>query len=242
VYEEAVRGLSQVSVDIIHGSLLAFRCLLNHSMKFMEDSKYRETFELIFRLREHKEPMIRKVVILAIAGLASYDSDLFARDYLSPSMEFILISLRKEKEKSTCKFPSASFSSYWSVFNAIGEIVQSVKSGITDYLPSILALIKESLSPVRRSVRSIHFFLFWTIQSGKVKVSVEPAVFHCVGTLCKALGGSIFRQLPEIIDLMFQTGLSEVLVNTVSELSKIIPQLHIPIQGILIGGPHYYLH
>ncbi len=160
VYEEAVRGLSQVSVDIIHGSLLAFRCLLNHSMKFMEDSKYRETFELIFRLREHKEPMIRKVVILAIAGLASYDSDLFARDYLSPSMEFILISLRKEKEKSTCKFPSASFSSYWSVFNAIGEIVQSVKSGITDYLPSILALIKESLSPVRRSVRSIHFFLF----------------------------------------------------------------------------------
>lgn len=103
IYDEAYKGLSHPAVEIIHGSLLSFRVLFTQPGKLLEDTKYREAFEIIFRLRDHKDPSVRKSVVSIFPGFAYHETEVFVREYLNFTMDFLLNQSRKEKEKSACK-------------------------------------------------------------------------------------------------------------------------------------------
>jgi FKBP12-rapamycin complex-associated protein len=106
-----LKNISQLQLEAIHGALLAFRCLFNQEGKYLEDSKYREAFEQIFRLREHKEFIVRKTVVSSFPGLAKHESDFFVKDYLHFTVDFLLNQARKEKDKSICKLLCVNFDS-----------------------------------------------------------------------------------------------------------------------------------
>lgn len=60
----------------------------------------------------------------------------------------------------------------------------------------------------------------------------EEAMFQCIGMLAEAVGPHLTKLLHSQLDLMFDCGLSESLVQALLSISRHIPPLLKTIQGI----------
>jgi FKBP12-rapamycin complex-associated protein len=132
MYHEAVRGFKQNTNESIHASLLVLKELLDQGAMYMQ-THYREASDIVFRYKDHREPAIRKTVILLIPNLASYAPTDFAANHMHKFMVYLLGMLKKEKERNDA-------------FYAIGNIANSVKSAIAPYLDDVLIHVREGLS------------------------------------------------------------------------------------------------
>src|SRR5690606_9206737 len=68
----------------------------------------------------------------------------------------------------------------------------------------------------------------------KNRPMVDPAVFKCISMLANAVGQALTRHMHELLELMFATGLSEPLRQSLVDLSHCIPQLLPMIQDRLL--------
>ena len=83
--------------------------------------------------KDHRDPTIRKTVVLLIPDLASYSPAVFASKYLHQFMLYLSGMLKREKERNDA-------------FLAIGNVANSVKSAIAPYLDGVLIYVREGLS------------------------------------------------------------------------------------------------
>ncbi|KAH8808527.1 armadillo-type protein [Xylogone sp. PMI_703] len=132
IYEEAVQGVRQGSVEYIHGSLLVIKELLQQGGMFMHEH-YQEVCDIVFRHKDHRDPQIRKTVVALIPELANYSPTEFAQSYLHKFMVFLSGMLKKDKDRNEA-------------FLAIGNIANAVKSAIAPYLDGVLIYVREGLS------------------------------------------------------------------------------------------------
>jgi FKBP12-rapamycin complex-associated protein len=166
------------------------------------DSKYESTSEMIFKMREHKDTLIRRAVVELASTLAVYNPEIFVGAYLNNYMVHLIGQLRKDKDRAA-------------VFVAIGKVAIAVGSHIAMYLDAVLSSIKESLST-----------------RGKMRVTAEAQIFECISMLAKAVGPALTKYMHELLDQMFQTGLTESLRQALVDLSMYIPPLLPTIQGL----------
>jgi FKBP12-rapamycin complex-associated protein len=131
LYDEVYKGLKGSSIDAIHGSLLALQCLIHQ--KFFDGSKFTEACDAVFKLRDHKDALVRKSVVLVMPILASFDSAAFGSEYLDAMMSHLFTLLKKEKERGF-------------ILVSIGQTSMAVKNRLMDYLPAIFLVIRENLS------------------------------------------------------------------------------------------------
>jgi FKBP12-rapamycin complex-associated protein len=201
VFEEIQKGLKLTSQEAIHGSLLALGELFNSSSKFPE-GRFNEIGEIVFRYKEHRDPLIRKTVMAMIPDLAKYDPQLFIDNYFETAMQYLLGQLKKDRERA-------------SAFNSIGKVSLAVGSSISPYLDSILGSVKECL-----------------VLKGKQRsVQTESPAYECVSMLAVAVGPTLTKYMHELLDYMFAGGLTESLVQALVNLSSNIPPLLPTIQG-----------
>lgn len=132
IYDEAVQGVRQGSLEYIHGSLLVIKDLLQQGGMFMHEH-YQEACEIIFRHKDHRDVQVRKTVVLLIPELANYSPTEFAQSYLHKFMVFLSGMLKKDKDRNDA-------------FLAIGNIANAVKSAIAPYLDGVLIYVREGLS------------------------------------------------------------------------------------------------
>jgi len=132
IYDEAVQGVKQGSVEFVHGSLLVIKELLQQGGMFMHEH-YQEVCEIIFRHKEHRDIQIRRTCVVLIPELAIYSPTEFAQSYLHKFMVFLSSMLKKDKERNDA-------------FLAIGNIANAVKSAIAPYLDGVLIYVREGLS------------------------------------------------------------------------------------------------
>ena len=132
IYEESLQGLKSSNVDWVHGSLLVFKELLLKGAMFMNEN-YRNTCEIILRLKDHRDPKIRTQVVLTIPILASYAPLDFTNNYLHRFMIYLQAQLKRDKERNPA-------------FIAIGKIANAVGHSIAQYLDGIIVYIKEGLT------------------------------------------------------------------------------------------------
>lgn len=132
IYEEAVQGVRQGSVEYIHGSLLVIKELLQQGGMFMHEH-YQEVCEIVFRHKDHRDATIRRTVVILIPELANYSPTEFAQSYLHKFMIFLSGMLKKDKDRNDA-------------FLAIGNIANAVKSAIAPYLDGVLIYVREGLS------------------------------------------------------------------------------------------------
>ena len=99
--------------------------------KFLTD-KFTDVCENINRLKDSKDPIIRRSVIQTIPVLASFDPSEFSASYLNNFMLYMLAQIKKEKEKIV-------------FFQAVGKISDVVGSNIVPYLDQIIGSIKDSI-------------------------------------------------------------------------------------------------
>jgi len=132
IYEEAVQGVRQGTVEYIHGSLLVISELLQQGGMFMHEH-YQEACEIVFRHKDHRDHHIRKTVIGLIPDLANYSPTEFGQSYLHKFMVFLSGMLKRDKDRNDA-------------FLAIGHIANAVKSAMAPYLDGILIYVREGLS------------------------------------------------------------------------------------------------
>ncbi|KAF7543089.1 hypothetical protein G7Z17_g11028 [Cylindrodendrum hubeiense] len=141
IYNESKQGLKVNTVESIHGSLLVLKELLEQGAMYMQEH-YQQACEIVFKHKEHRDPTIRKTVVLLIPDLASYSPADFANTWLHKFMVYLSSMLKKDKERNDA-------------FMAIGTIANSVKSAIAPYLDGVLIYVREGLSLQSRKRGSV---------------------------------------------------------------------------------------
>ncbi len=141
MYTETLVGLKMNTIESVHASLLVLRELLEQGGMFMQEH-YQEACEIVFRHKDHRDPTIRKTVVMLIPDLANYSPADFAHTYLHKFMLFLSGMLKKGGERNDA-------------FLAIGNIANSVKSAIAPYLDGVLIYVREGLSLQSRKRGSV---------------------------------------------------------------------------------------
>ncbi|ANB15188.1 phosphatidylinositol kinase-related protein kinase TOR2 [Sugiyamaella lignohabitans] len=131
ILEEAQSGFKTAITETIHGSLLVYRELLGHAGMFMQP-RYIEVCDTVLRYKDHKDPLIRRTVIMILPDLAKYNPVEFTKRYLVDCTAHLIGQLKKEKDRGL-------------VFLSIGNIAVSVRSNMTFYLEPILENVREGL-------------------------------------------------------------------------------------------------
>lgn len=93
---------------------------------------YDETCEIVYKHKDHREPIIRKQVVTLIPILADYSPIEFSQSWLHRFMAFLSTMLNVEKTRNEA-------------FLAVGAIANAVKSAIAPYLESVLKYIQLGL-------------------------------------------------------------------------------------------------
>jgi len=107
ILQEAQKGISSTSPDVIQGSLLMYRELLKTTGVFMTDY-YGDTFEKIFNHRTHKDLAVRKTVISILPTCALYNPARFTEHFLFRSMSWLLQQMNKPGERTQGKHARCS--------------------------------------------------------------------------------------------------------------------------------------
>ncbi|KAI8813143.1 armadillo-type protein [Cladochytrium replicatum] len=215
--EEAQKGFKSANVDVVHGSLLALKELMTHPDKYME-SRFRDRCDTVMRYKESRDSLVRRTVIVMLPTLASFQPDAFVASYLDSSMAYLLVQLRKDRERGAA-------------FISIGKIAIAVGSHIGPYLDAILQIIREGLT-----------------FKGRVKAPSEPPIFSCISMLAIAVGPALTKYMHELLDQIMSTGLTEPLYKALTDLAKNIPPLLPTIQDRLLNmlsmilSGHSYRH
>ncbi|KAI9820202.1 MAG: phosphatidylinositol kinase- protein kinase tor1 [Pycnora praestabilis] len=203
IYDEALQGLKLNTTESIHGSLLTIKELLLKGGMFMHDH-YREACDIVLRSKDHREPLIRRQIVILIPILASYAPMDFVNTYLHKFMIHLQGQLKKEKDRNPA-------------FIAVGKIASAVGSAIAPYLDGILVYVREGLSVKARN-----------------RTSNEAPVFECISMLSIAVGQTLSKYMEALLDPIFACGLSESLTQALVDMAHYIPPIKSMIQEKLL--------
>ncbi|GHJ88255.1 hypothetical protein NliqN6_4657 [Naganishia liquefaciens] len=177
---------------------------------------YRNACELILRFKDHKEPLIRRTVITLIPAMGTYDQQAFQELFLHRSMAHLQHQLSKPGERDAA-------------FLAIGHLAVNLGSEMKPFIERIITNVKESLG-----------------LRGKKNAPDEKPIFQCIAMLASALGPSMTKYMHDVLDLMFQWGLTEQLRQALVVIARHIPPLLESIQerllnllSMILGGKPY---
>jgi phosphatidylinositol kinase/protein kinase (PI-3 family) len=67
--------------------------------------------------------------------------------------------------------------------------------------------------------------------TSKNRIQTDTPIFNCISMLANAVGQALTKYMHELLELMFATGLSEPLRQSLTDLSSCIPPLLPIIQG-----------
>ncbi|KAJ7696596.1 armadillo-type protein [Mycena rosella] len=163
-----------------------------------------DTAEQILRFRSHRDTLIRKLVMSLIPNLATYDTQTFSDLYLKKSMAHLLDMLDKPTDRHMA-------------FVAIGYTATFVKSDMKPYLESAMQHIKQGLQVQK-----------------KKNVEAEGPIFQCIAMLAAAVGPALTKWLHDVLELMFNCGLSEPLREALVAIATNIPPFLKIIQARLL--------
>ncbi|KAI9850778.1 MAG: phosphatidylinositol kinase- protein kinase tor1 [Thelocarpon superellum] len=203
IYDEALQGLKMNTVETIHASLLTLKELLLKGGMFMTD-RYRDVCEIVLRYKDHREPLIRRQVVILIPILASYAPQDFVNSYMHKFMTHLSSQLRREKDRNPA-------------FIAVGKIAGAVGSAIAPYLDGILVQVREGLRVKAHN-----------------KNANERPVFECISMLSIAVGQTLSKYMEALLDPIFACGLSESLTQALVDMAHYIPPIKPMIQGKLL--------
>ncbi|KAF9116461.1 phosphatidylinositol kinase- protein kinase tor1 [Mortierella sp. AM989] len=225
IHEESQRGLRIASTESIHGSLLIFRELTLHANMYIYD-KFRDTCETVLRFKDHRDSLIKRTVMHLLPIMAAYDPSDFMIVYMDKAMGHLLGQIQTDKERKIINDADRSVA-----FRAIGKLALVAKRDMEEYLDEAIRCIKEDL---RAKINS------------KTRTAPDPSIFSCISMLAQAVGQTMEIYIPELLDLMLKTGLSEPMCQSLTDISTYIPRSLSGIQGrlldmisLILSGSHY---
>ncbi|XP_041480411.1 serine/threonine-protein kinase mTOR-like [Lytechinus variegatus] len=179
-----------------------------YCLELMQE-KFNPVCQQVLKFRGSRNPLIQQILLNLLPRLAAFEPKKFVDSYLDDTVNYMLISLRRERERSNA-------------FQAVGLLAVAVKGNITEHLSKILEIVRSSL-PHKDIPHRKH-----------KSIIVDPAVFTCISMLARAVGPVIARDVKELLEPMLAVGLSPALTAALHDLAKQIPQLKKDIQDGLL--------
>ncbi|KAF2097118.1 FAT-domain-containing protein [Rhizodiscina lignyota] len=205
LYDEVLKGFALNTTESIHGSLLTVKQLLLKGGMYMDGNRYREACDIVFRYKEHKDPIIRREVLNIIPTLAGYSPDKFTNNYLHMCMLWLQNLINRKLKDNTAAFVT------------IGNIALAVKAKIVPYVDGILSHIRDALLAKTRN-----------------KQIDEAPVFECLSMVSIAVEQTLSKYVPGLLDPMFQCGLSDSLTQALVDMAHYVPPSKPAIQDKLL--------
>lgn len=181
----------------------------SRTCKQLVESHFDKVCALLLRHKNSKSVHIQLILQVIFPRLAAFKPHEFSRLYLDDTINFLLGSLKTTRDKT-------------STFQAIGLLAISVQDNIVRYLPGILEVIRASLPPKDLPAKK------------QKNMVVDPSVFTCISMLARAVGPAMIKDVRDLLDSMFATGLSPALTAALRDLAIQIPQLKKEIQEGLL--------
>ncbi|KAK3923760.1 Serine/threonine-protein kinase mTOR [Frankliniella fusca] len=139
-------------------------------------------------------------LLTILPRLAAFNREKFTRDHLHSSIIYLLNTLRsREKDRSTA-------------FTAMGLLAVAVEDDIKEYIPKIMEVIRASL-PTKDTPNKKRF------------APLEPAVLVCISLIGEAVGSDLHKDIRDILEPLWSTGLSAALDTCLRNLAVSVPQL-----------------
>ncbi|KAJ2872287.1 phosphatidylinositol kinase- protein kinase tor1 [Coemansia aciculifera] len=218
LFETQQRGYRLASVEGLHATLLISHELVLHGCAYMQ-ARFAQTCELALGLMRHHNPTIRTAAISLLPKLAICNPQAFAQPVIDGEAVIArtcnyLVRLAATGEHDR---PIALLS--------LGSIALACEANFMPYL-----------EPTTRAIRDI---LVQRVLAGDSTVSSDEdgtvrAILQTIAWLATALGPALVQYMSGILDLMFTTGLSVVLCQSLKVIQKEIGQLLPAIRGRLL--------
>ncbi|KAJ2352606.1 phosphatidylinositol kinase- protein kinase tor1 [Coemansia sp. RSA 2673] len=218
LFETQQRGYRLANVEGLHATLLISHVLALHGGNYMQ-AHFAQTCELALGLMRHRNPIIRTAAISLLPQLAICSPQAFAQPVtdgeavIARSCNYLVrLSATGEHDR-----PIALL--------ALGTIAMACGANFMPFLEPTIRAIKDIL--VQRVLAGDP-----TVSSDEDEI--VRAILQTIAWLAIALGSELAQYMSGILDLMFTTGLSEVLCESLKIIQKEIGQLLPAIRGRLL--------
>ncbi|KAJ2431895.1 phosphatidylinositol kinase- protein kinase tor1, partial [Coemansia sp. RSA 2531] len=215
LYEEQQRGQGLGSVEGYHAALLTCQELIHYGGMYMQEN-FTSTSDLALKLKDHRDPIIHKAAISLLPVLARYSPQDFTKlnangeTLMARSCNYLIgLSKTSERDRATA-------------FLALGQIAQSCSAEFKPFLESITRAIKDVLVQLLKLSATASGLALETDEAAQ-------AILQTIAMLATAMGPTLTRYMRDILDLMFTTGLSQTLCDSLvvlgREVSPLVPAI-----------------
>ncbi|KAJ2896801.1 phosphatidylinositol kinase- protein kinase tor1, partial [Coemansia aciculifera] len=211
LYQEQQHDQAIGSVEGCHAALLICNELIQHGGMYMQGN-FVATSDLALKLKDHRDLVVHKAAIALLPVLARYSP----QDFTKPSANgetlmaracSYLISLARTSERDR-----------GTAFLALGQIAQSCSAEFKPYLEPITRVIKDVLVQRVKPRTTTSGFLLEVDETAS-------AILQTIAMLATAMGPTLTQSMRDILDLMFTTGLSQALCDSLAVLEREVNQL-----------------
>ncbi|KAJ2236038.1 phosphatidylinositol kinase- protein kinase tor1 [Coemansia sp. RSA 485] len=227
LFEELQRDQQLGTAEGYHASLLRCQELVQYGGMFMQ-AHLGQASEMALKLKDHRDPVVRKAAICLLPMLARYSPQDFTKytvggeSLLVRSCSF-LIALARASERDR---PTS--------FLALAHISQCCNIEFRPFL-----------EPTTRAIRDVLAMRAKSRNATSETDETATAILRTIAILATAMGPALTRYMRDILDLMFTTGLSEALCDSLTVVEREVSQLQPAIQDrlldmvsiILVGVP-----
>ena len=210
--------------DSVHGALLTLAELLSSSATLPLDSftnsflmpRFNEMCDSVLKFRESKNKSIRRCVIILLTRLAHFHPESFVRSYADSSLAFLLVCLRDPKLDQE---RGVALISVGRISLAIGGYLAS--DTLRPKLDRIIDCVRAGMLSGSTTTRT----RATNINSSVGTVSCCTESLTCFAMIARAVGPALTDHCHMLIDPMFSSGLSDVLIEALMAISDAIPAL-----------------
>lgn len=213
-----------------HGSLLVVSTMLAYTGEFVLP-RYDEICEAVLAFCQSDKALIRLEVVRLIPRLARRSPYDFGRRYLEEALQFLISSA------SNAPAPRVGVDIRPTAFTALGQLVLAMTDEKTGKLIGgadlpTLSITKDPENPEKtivtlRKSGITHeklIEIFALVRKG-LSGSSSFSSLHCATDLIEALEENALEYMGDLVDKMFQAGLSNDLIQCLHSIAEFIPSL-----------------
>ena len=171
---------------------------------------YDEICAKVLEQRHLKTSYVQQSLLNILPRLAAFNREEFVKKHLKIIVDYLLFTLKnREKDRNIA-------------FVTLGYIAVAVEKSIQQdrYIEKIMEVVKASLP--QKDVPA------------KKKTTMDPSVFMCITLLGHAVKNGISKDVKDILEPMFSTGLTPGLTICLRELAENIPNVKREVSDLLL--------
>lgn len=171
---------------------------------------YDEICAKVLEQRHLKSSYVQHSLLNVLPRLAAFNREEFVKKHLRTIVEYLLYTLKNREKDRSIAFVTLGF-----IAVAVEKSIQQDK-----YIEKIMEVIRASL-PQKDT-------------PAKKKTVMDPSVFMCITLLGHAVKNGISKDVKDILEPMFSTGLTPGLTICLRELAENIPHIKREVSDLLL--------